>query len=338
MKKIKQDTIPETAEETKNKGNSRYIFWALIAVFGVIFLVSGFIVGRYLLESRGSKQLQQGLVDMYHTTERTIPTTGPDNSTELTDPTTQPTDTTDPTDPTTQPPTDPTTQPTDPTDPTTQPTEPVPTEPQILEELRDIYALNNHLVGWIYIPGTENAGQSFAGINYPVLQTPNIPEWHNYYLYRNFEGEDDKHGWIYVREACDVFEPSDNVVIYGHNMADGTMFGQIVNYRYKSYYEDHKYIFFDTLYEHHCYEIIAVFHTSGTTGVGYTYHSKNNFRDAEDFNEFMAAIKGGVSNVKIWYHIDTTAEFGDKLITLSTCWKTPDEPDGRLVVVAKRIS
>ena len=121
-----------------------------------------------------------------------------------------------------------------------------------------------------------------------------------------------------------------------HNMADGTMFGQVVNYRNQSYYQNHKYIYFDTLYEHQLYEIIAVFHTSGA-GDGYPYHTKNNFRNEAEFNEFMNAIKGGDSRVKLFYNIETTAQYGDRLITLSTCWDAYPYPDGRLVVVAKRI-
>ena len=189
--------------------------------------------------------------------------------------------------------------------------------------------MNNHLVGWITIEGTR--------VDYPVLQTPNTPQWQNYYLYRNFYGSDARHGSIYVRELCDVFRPSDNVVIYGHAMKDNSMFGTVTYYGERSYYEQHKYIQFDTIYEQHTYEIIAVFSTSGTTGVGYPYHAKNNFHSEEDFNEFINAIRGGVSNVYSFYDIDTPVSYGDKLITLSTCYESVHK-DGRLVVVAKRIS
>lgn len=295
----------------------RPLYWTLIAIFTVIFLISGFVVTRYLVESHENKQMQNDLIDKHNTSGISRPTATTNSTTQSTNSSS----TTDPSSSETVPPTTETT---------------LPPPPQILEELQYHYELNNHLVGWIYIPGSENPNQNNHGVNYPVVQTPNEPAWHNYYLYRDFEGNDDRHGWIYVREACDVFEPSDNVVIYGHNMADGTMFGQVVNYRHRSYYEEHKYIYFDTLYERHTYEIIAVFLTSGTTGVGYTYHSRNNFTSEEDFNEFIDSIKGGDPRVKVYYDIDTTAQYGDKLITLSTCWKEIE--DGRLVVVAKRIT
>lgn len=320
------------------------LYWSLIAVFGIIFLISGFIVVRYLVESYENKQMQNDLINMHNTSGVSRPTgttdapssdstsTGSTGSTGTTLPTGS-TGTTAPTPTVTDP-----TQPT-PTDPTTTPPTSTPGYagyPYVLPELEELYAQNPHLVGWIYIPGSENPNQNNHGVNYPVVQTPNEKGWHNWYLYRDFYGQDDNHGSIYVREACDVFKPCDNIVIYGHNMADGTMFGQVVNYRYKSYYENHKYIYFDTLYERHTYEVIAVFLTSGTSGVGYTYHSRNNFSSAEDFNEFIRSIKGGDSRVKLYYNIDATAEYGDKLITLSTCWK--EIPDGRLVVVAKRIT
>ena len=303
------------------------LYWSLIAVFGIIFLISGFIVVRYLVNSYENKQLQQELIDMHNTSGISRPTGTTEAPTTNSAGTTGPTGTTEPS-----------TTDTAPSMPTTVPTIPEPTEPQILEELQALYEQNPHLVGWIYIPGSENPNQNNHGVNYPVLQTPNEPGWHNYYLYRNFEGEyiENGHGSIYIREACDVFKPCDNIVIYGHNMADGTMFGQVVNYRYKSYYEAHKYIYFDTLYERHTYEIIAVFLTSGTSGVGYTYHSRNNFSSVEDFNEFIRSIKGGDPRVHTYYDIDATAEYGDKLITLSTCWKAIE--NGRMVVVAKRIT
>ena len=296
------------------------LYWTLIAIFGVIFLVCAGIVGNYLWDSLQNRQLQQDLIPS--TSARPIPT-GTSGSTH----TTLPTNPTDTTNSTTQP-------------PTTEPTQP--TVPQILAEYLSSYERNDHMVGWIHIPGTENSAQGFPGINYPVVQAPNESAWHNFYLNHDFDrnstadGRGDGHGWIYVREACNVFEPSDNVVLYGHNMADGTMFGQVVNYRFEDYYLAHKYIHFDTLYERHTYEVIAVFLTSGTTGVGYTYHSVNNFRSAEEFNRFIADIKGAASNVYTYYDIPTTAVYGDKLLTLSTCWKAID--NGRLVVVAKRIS
>lgn len=191
----------------------------------------------------------------------------------------------------------------------------------ILEELQAIHELNNHVIGWIKIEGTN--------VDYPVMQTPHDSD---YYLHTSFYHEYSDEGCIYVRAACDVNQPSDNITIYGHNMLNGSMFRHLHKYKERKFYESHKYIQFDTLYERHTYEIIAVFQTSGTYGKGYAYHLFDNAKTPEAFDEFVATCKSlGL------YDIETTAQYGDKLITLSTCDKTALE-NGRLVVVAKRIS
>lgn len=292
------------------------LYWVLISFFAIIFLVCAFVIVQYMVGYFDNKQLQNELSNL-HTTSPTassssvniVQNSTPGGTTSPTDSTWFPSDTQS-------------------SGSINNPTEPVVTTPQILEEMRALYALNNHVVGWIYIEGTE--------IDYPVLQTPNTAEWQNYYLYRDFYGKDSKRGSIYVREVCDVFGPCDNVVIYGHCMNDYSMFGRLASYNSKSFYESHKYIQFDTLYERHTYEIIAIFVTSGTSGVGLTYHSVNNFKSEAEFNDFITAIKGGSSKVYTLYDIPTTAVYGDKLITLSTCNYSME--DGRLVVVAKRIS
>lgn len=191
----------------------------------------------------------------------------------------------------------------------------------ILAEYADIFKLNTDMVGWIKIDDTK--------ISYPVVQTPNNP---NYYLHRDFYKEDSKHGTIYVAEAANLSTPSDNVTIYGHNMSDGSMFAALHNYRNKEYYEQHPYIHFDTLYEHHVYQIIAVFDTSDKPDTGFAYHT---FVDGNTitFNEYVAKCKA-----LSLYDTGVTATYGDKLITLSTCDSDYWDEHGRYVVVAKRIA
>lgn len=191
----------------------------------------------------------------------------------------------------------------------------------ILEELQAIYEMNNDVIGWIKIEGTN--------IDYPVMQTPRDSD---YYLHTSFYHEYSDEGCIYARASCDVFKPADNITIYGHNMLNGSMFRHLHKYKEKKFYEDNKYVQFDTLYQRHTYEIIAVFQTSGTYGKGFSYHLFDNAKTAEDFEDFVAQCKA-----LSLYDIPTTAQYGDKLITLSTCDKTALD-NGRLVVVAKLIS
>ncbi len=203
-----------------------------------------------------------------------------------------------------------------------QPGESIPYDPDspILPEYQALYLLNSDLVGWISIDGTA--------IDYPVMQR--VAE-KDYYLERNFDQQYSRWGCIYVREQCNVFTPSDNVVIYGHYKSDGTMFHDLHGYYRKAFWEEHKFINFDTIYERHKYEIIAVFKTSAILGEGYPYHQFNDAVSEEEFDKFVEKVKS-----LSFYDTGVDAQYGDMLITLSTCEYTQEE--GRLVVVAKRVS
>ena len=78
-------------------------------------------------------------------------------------------------------------------------------EKTLLPELTELYQQNGDLVGWISIADTN--------INYPVMQSVNEP---NFYLKHGFDKAYSDYGCPYVQEDCDVQEPSDNLIIYGH--------------------------------------------------------------------------------------------------------------------------
>lgn len=193
------------------------------------------------------------------------------------------------------------------------------TEPSIKKEYQEVYDTNNDTVGWIQIENTK--------INYPVMQTPNDP---NYYIDHDFDKKSSKHGAIYAWGDADVNEPSDNITIFGHCMADGSMFASLSNYTQKRNWENNPMIFFNTLYEYHTYKIFAVFKTSANLGEGFSYHKFVDGTEAE-FNEFVKTCKD-----LSFYDTGITPVYGDKLICLSTCEYTLD--NGRLVVAAVRIS
>jgi len=189
----------------------------------------------------------------------------------------------------------------------------------ILLEYAPLYEANDHMAGWLQIEGTR--------INYPVMQTPGQED---YYLQRNFSREWSSWGCLYAREECDLDTPSDNVTIYGHNMKDGSMFAGLNAYTEREFWEEHRYIRFDTLKAHHVYEIFAVFTTTATEGEGFAYH---NFISAGDQQEFDTFIAKCLSNSL--YGTDRIPEYGDKILCLSTCEYTQE--NGRLVVAAVRI-
>lgn len=214
-----------------------------------------------------------------------------------------------------------TTEATEPAEETTEPTETtVATEPKMIAGYEEIYDQNNDLVGWIKMEGTK--------LNYPVMQTPADP---NFYLYRDFDKKDSTRGSIYAWGDADIDLPSDNITIFGHNMADGSMFSCLGAYTSKHAWENNPLIMFDTLYEYHTYKIFAVFKTSANVGQGFSYHKFVDADNEAEFNAFVAKCKE-----LSFYDTGITPVYGDKLIALSTCEYTLD--NGRLVVCAVRIT
>lgn len=189
----------------------------------------------------------------------------------------------------------------------------------VLPEYAPIYELNSDTVGWIKIEDTN--------IDFPVMQRKDIID---YYLHRNFYGEWNNQGAIYVREVCDVFTPSDNITIYGHRTNAGTMFGALQKYKKENFYQTHQYIQFDTLTERHTYQIFAVFTIQSTEDSDFLYHLFVDAENDQEFEQFVTKAKA-----YSLYETGVSASPGDKLITLSTCEGYGNL--GRLVVVAKRV-
>lgn len=192
-------------------------------------------------------------------------------------------------------------------------------ERTFLEECSKLYELNSDLVGWICIPGTV--------INYPVMQTS--IDNRDFYLNHDFYGDYNAHGCIYAAEDCDINKPSDVITLYGHHMRNGSMFADLDKYKNEEFWENHQYFTFDTLYEHHIYQVVAVFKINANSD--FRYHMYTDFFSEADFNDFISKIMG-----MSFYNTGLTVEYGDKLVCLSTCEFTLG--DGRFVVVGKRVS
>ncbi len=200
----------------------------------------------------------------------------------------------------------------------TQPeTQPKPVTP--MEQYSALYSQNNDFVGWLAIDGTN--------ISYPVMQTKESPD---YYLRRGFDKKYSYHGVPYVEEACDI-GVSDNIIIYGHNMLDGSMLSAVDKYKNKDFYETHKYITFNTLEEYGTYEVIAVMKSSPKLEQTFQYYGFINAWDKDHFANYIYDIKS-----YSLYDTGVSANYGDKLLTISTCEYSVD--NGRLAIIAKKIN
>jgi len=195
-------------------------------------------------------------------------------------------------------------------------------EKTVLPELAELYQQNSDLAGWIRIEDTN--------INYPVMHTPDNPD---FYLKHGFDKEYSDYGCPYVQENCDVQLLSDNVILYGHHMKNGSMFADLEKFKSQDFWQEHKTISFSTVTDRYEYEIVSVFKTFvySDSPESFKYYHFVSAETPEDFSAFIDRCKE-----LALYDTGVSAECGDKLITLSTCEYS--RTNGRLVVVAKRIS
>lgn len=192
--------------------------------------------------------------------------------------------------------------------------------PNILEEYITLYNNNKSLIGWIKIDDTL--------IDYPVMQSSS----NDYYLNHNFDQQKDNNGSIFIDSECSIWPRSQNIIIYGHNMKSGKMFGQLKKYKNQSFWEKNPFIRFDTLYETGLYQIMYVFPDTvyDEAEVTFKYYQ---FIDANSSEEWNSAMN--YMSEKSLYDTGVHANYGDKIITLSTCdYEVGAE---RFVVVAKKI-
>lgn len=198
-------------------------------------------------------------------------------------------------------------------------TEPTP-EP-VVNPYSDSFLANSHMAAWLQIPDTE--------IDYPVMWTPENEE---YYLRRGFDGSRNKNGCL-ILDTDSCLEPlTTNLIIHGHNMKSGAMFGTLMNYKEESFCQEHKTII---LYTKECqrnYEVIAVFYSQVYKKSDQVFKFYKFFQadTTEEFDDFYQNIK----ELSI-YDTGVTAEFGDCFLTLSTCAYHVE--NGRFVVVAKEV-
>ena len=193
--------------------------------------------------------------------------------------------------------------------------------PDILPEYETLYNKNKKLIGWLKIDDTN--------IDYPVMQTSD----NTYYLDHNYNQEYDKNGSIFLDYNCSVYPRSTNMIVYGHHMKSGNMFGNLQKYAKESYGKKHSVITFDTIYEKAQYQVMYVFRSQvyNEDDIVFKYYQFIEANSETEFNSYMQEM-----SALSLYDTGVTAEFGDNLLTLSTC--DSSQTDGRFVVVAKRIS
>lgn len=211
--------------------------------------------------------------------------------------------------------------------------DPVIATPTVLTEYQTLFEQNQDLIGWLMIPDTN--------IDYPVMQTMDDED---YYLSYDFDNQKSKNGCLILdtdsnagigtkeQDYLNKSRPSTNLIIHGHTMKSGEMFGKLSLYDTKEYGKSHKLIYFDSLYEKRTYELISVFYSQ------VFYQDQNVFKYYKFFQaDCESVFQDWYTNIKKMSLYDTgvTAKWGDEFITLSCC--SYQVEDGRFVVIGKRI-
>lgn len=180
---------------------------------------------------------------------------------------------------------------------------------------------NSDFIGWISIDGTN--------LDFPVMYAPTNKD---FYLRHDFNKEYSIYGVPYLDEKTTLGAnaESDNLIIYGHNMKTGTIFGCLTGYKKADYYQQHPYIEFDTVYGDAQYEVFAAFAIDVVNDTSFVYNQYVDM-DEESYNAY-------VEEVCRRSDVDTGIRpaYGEQLLTLSTCEYSTE--NGRFVVVARRVA
>ncbi|MCM1304858.1 MAG: class B sortase [Lachnospiraceae bacterium] len=269
----------------------------ILSIISVVcLLIIGILLLRSRIQDRHSQETVDGLREQASVSSEAVPTPTPAPVT--------PTPTATPT----------------PEVPSPDPT-PVPTPEAVVNPYRDAFLANEDMGAWLQIPGTD--------IDYPVMWTPRDEE---YYLHRDFDGSANDNGCL-ILDTDSCLDPlTTNLIIHGHNMRSGAMFGTLTDYEKESFCQEHKDII---LYTEECqrnYEVIAVFRSQVFRKSDKVFKFYQFFQadTQEEFDDFYDNIKE-----MSLYDTGVTAEFGDHFITLSTCVYHVE--NGRFVVVAKEV-
>ena len=182
---------------------------------------------------------------------------------------------------------------------------------KVFEKLKEI---NNDTVGWLTVNNTK--------IDYPVVQATD----NDYYLYRDYYKNKNRHGWIYMDYRNNIEDLSDNTIIFGHNLANQKMFGTLRYVTNPSWYKksSNQTITFNTTKANMKWQIISIYKIPVTND-----YLVANFASSEDKLNFLDMI-----TQRSIYDFNATYDENTKIITLSTCSNGSKD---RLVVHAKLI-
>lgn len=197
-----------------------------------------------------------------------------------------------------------------------------PTPPaEIRKELVGLHSLNPDLVGRLHIPtDTEH-----TAIDQFVLKRDN-----EYYLTHDFYGDERKSGAVFMDEANEIWPQDQHMILYGHNMKNGTMFARLTQYSTIKYAARNPFIYFDTIYETGTYVVLAAMRLPAKETMTPSFNIRTFFFGDASFNSFLYAIQEHAL-----YVTTVGADANDQLLSLVTC--SYNEDDERFILITRRL-
>lgn len=185
-----------------------------------------------------------------------------------------------------------------------------------LPEMEALYQENRDLIGWLQME--------------EILDLPVVYKDNEYYLTRDFYKNKSASGTLFLDENHPFRENAQNLLLHGHNMKDGTMFGRLVQYETNlQFLKNNPFIQYSTLWKKEQYVIFAVLHVSLDTRSEdfFNYFTHHTFSSDTQFENYVRSLQN-----RSVFSIPIDVEPSDALLTLSTCLD-----DDRLVIVARRL-
>lgn len=192
------------------------------------------------------------------------------------------------------------------------------TPPPVQESFSELLGYNADTLGFLQIGDI---------VSLPVVQRVNDNE---YYLTHTFSGAESAEGALFL-DGMNLLVPEDDcLIVYGHNMQNGTMFGDLKLYRELYFLRGCPPVAFDTIYENRLYAPFAVFIASMEAGDASYFDVRQFVFDESDFNAFVSSLRA-----RSEYDVPIDVRYGDSLLLLVTCDNA--EADGRLIVAFRAL-
>lgn len=172
---------------------------------------------------------------------------------------------------------------------------------------------NKDVVGWLTVPGTD--------LNMPIVHTTD----NDYYLTHDLEKQTYKKGWPFLDYRNDAENLEHNSIIYGHNMGDGTLFGELKRFTDLDFLNQHPVLYFGTANTDRYWKIFAVY----TTDVNF-YYINTSFPTDQDFATLTNQMR-----TQSMFNTNVDVASTDQILTLSTC--TYEFENARFVIEARLV-